>query len=135
MPRVLVIDDDEDIAAVTALMLESGGHEVAIELDERKAMERIAAFHPELIVLDVMFPGNSTAGFDLARQIRSQDQTLPIVMLTSVNDHGSPKFGNQDRDPVWLPISEFIEKPIKKPRLLELVRSLVKKQEQAVYRK
>jgi DNA-binding response OmpR family regulator len=122
---VLVIDDDEDISAATALILKEDGHEVDVELDAGKAMERAAAFQPDLVVLDVMFPGDATAGFDLARRLKSLDQSLRIVMVTSVNDHGKPKFSNDDRDPDWLPVDEFVEKPVKKGRLLELVRSLL----------
>ncbi|MFA6003720.1 MAG: response regulator [Elusimicrobiota bacterium] len=127
MPRILVVDDDEDIAQTTAMMLQAGGHEVETELSEKKAMAKIAAFKPDLIVLDVMFPDNSTAGFELAREIRARHKELPVIMVTSVNEHGTPKFGNKDRDPDWLPISEFVEKPVKKDKLLGLVRGLLAK--------
>lgn len=125
MPRILVVDDDEDIAQTTAWMLKAGGHEVETELSEKNALSRIAAFKPDLIVLDVMFPDNFTAGFELAREIRARHAGLPVIMVTSVNEHGTTKFGNKDRDPDWLPVSEFVEKPVKKDKLLDLVRGLL----------
>lgn len=128
MPRILVIDDDEDVARATATILTSAGHEAALELDAHKAMDRIAAFQPALIVLDVMFPDNATASFDLAREIRARDRTLPVIMVTSINEHRLPKFSNRDRDPVWLPVSEFVEKPVTKARLLRLVESLLERE-------
>lgn len=127
MSRVLVIDDDQDIADVTARMLKDGGHQVGIELDEGKALARVSKEKPELVVLDVMFPGNDNAGFDLAREIRSRFAGLPIIMVTSVNEHSSFRFSNKDRDATWLPVSEFVEKPVKKERLLALVKQLLEK--------
>jgi CheY-like chemotaxis protein len=124
MSRVLVIDDDQDIAELTARMLKSGGHEVEIELDDAKALARLEARKPDVVVLDVMFPGNDNAGFELARKISQQFAGLPIIMVTSVNEHTSLRFGNRDRDDAWLPVSEFVDKPIKKERLLSLVEKL-----------
>ncbi|MFA6030435.1 MAG: response regulator [Elusimicrobiota bacterium] len=127
MARVLVIDDDQDIAKATAMMLEAGGHKAEIELNEKKAVERVGQVKPDVVVLDVMFPGNDTAGFELARDIHSKYEKLPIVMVTSVNEHGKLGFSGADVDPSWLPVSEFIEKPVKKERLLELVRKFTAK--------
>jgi CheY-like chemotaxis protein len=124
MSRVLVIDDDQDIADVTARILKAGGHEVDIELDDAKALERIAGERPDLVVLDVMFPGNNNAGFELARAISQKFAGMPIIMVTSVNEHSKLGFSNKDRDAAWLPVSEFVEKPIKKERLLALVEKL-----------
>jgi CheY-like chemotaxis protein len=124
MAKVLVIDDDQDIASTTAAMLKAGGHTVEIELHEKNAVSRIESVKPQLVVLDVMFPGNPNAGFEIARAIRAKHQMLPIVMVTSVNETASIKFNSKDIDEAWLPVSEFIEKPIKQDRLLELVKKL-----------
>ena len=124
--KILIIDDDQDVINVTSMFLREGGHEVEAELDFKKALPRIEAVRPDLLVLDVMFPGDSTAGFQLARDIRAKHEKLPILMVTSVNREGSVRFSNKDIDENWLPISEFVEKPIKRQRLLELVDRLVK---------
>jgi len=123
--RILVIDDDPDISETTSLMLRSEGHEVEIEMDEKHAMTHIDRFHPDLVVLDVMFPGDPTAGFSLARSIREKHATLPIVMVSSVNAHGGVKFSDKDIDPEWLPISKFIEKPVKRPQLVSAVKQFI----------
>ena len=125
MPKILIVDDDQDVVNVTSMFLREGGHEVETELDAKQALSRIDSVRPDLLVLDVMFPDDSTAGFQLARDIREKHKSLPIIMITSVNREGSVRFGNKDIDPDWLPISEFVEKPVKRKHLLELVDRLI----------
>jgi CheY-like chemotaxis protein len=127
MARVLVIDDDKDIATTTAMHLEAGKHQVEIELNEKGALEHIQKMNPDCLVLDVMFPGNDNGGFELSRAIRAKHPALPIIMVTSVNDTAAVKFGNKDIDAAWLPIDVFVEKPIRREKLLSLVESLTKK--------
>ena len=126
MSKILIVDDDPDVVNVTSVYLREGGHEVAAELDAKKALARIDEVRPDLLVLDVMFPDDSTAGFQLAREIRQKHKDLPIIMVTSVNQSSAVRFGKKDIDPDWLPISEFAEKPIKKKALLDLVAKLTK---------
>jgi CheY-like chemotaxis protein len=125
MPKILIVDDDQDVVNVTSMFLRDGGHDVETELDAKKALARIDAVRPDLLVLDVMFPDDSTAGFQLARDVRQKHKSLPIIMVTSVNQTSAVLFGKKDIDPNWLPISEFVEKPIKKKALLELVQKLI----------
>lgn len=125
MAKILVIDDDEDIASTTKMIVESGGHIAETELDEKRALTHIQAMKPDCLVLDVMFPGNPDAGFELSREIRSKYPKLPIIMVTSVNQFSSVKFSNRDKDETWLPIDEFIDKPVKKDKLLALITKLV----------
>ena len=127
MAKILIVDDDQDVVNVTSMFLREGGHEVVAELEAGKALAAIDAVRPDLLVLDVMFPDDSTAGFQLARDIRRKHKDLPILMVTSVNQTSAVRFGRRDIDPDWLPVSEFVEKPIKRDRLLELVRTFAGK--------
>jgi CheY-like chemotaxis protein len=122
--KIMIVDDDQDVVNVTSTYLREGGYDVEAELDAKKALARIGAVKPVLLVLDVMFPDDSTAGFQLAREIRCKHKALPIIMVTSVNGTSAVRFGKKDIDPDWLPISEFVEKPIKKKTLLDLVAKL-----------
>ena len=70
---------------------------------------------PELVILDVMFPEDSLAGFELARMMRHYNEKLkdvPVLMLTAVNEKFPLGFCSRDIDDNWLPISNFMEKPI-----------------------
>ena len=124
MGYLLIVDDDEDFATATATMLQTDGHEVKIELDIKNAEKSIIEKRPDLIILDVMFPENSTAGFTFARTLRHYNEKLnniPILMLTAVNEKFPLGFSSRDIDDYWLPVEEFLEKPVDLSVLLKKV--------------
>ena len=115
MAYLLVVDDDEDFASAAAMVLRSDGHEVDIELDTESALRHMEQRRPDLVILDVMFPEDSSAGFRLARTIRQRSETLkdiPVLMLTAVNTRFPLGFGVRDIDDNWLPVAGFLEKPV-----------------------
>jgi CheY-like chemotaxis protein len=127
MAFVLIVDDDTDFAGAVGTMLKSRGYETAAEIDAERALDRIRERRPDVVILDVMFPENDTAGFDVARAIRRNFGGLPVVLLTAVNNTFPLGFSNKDRDPTWLPVAEFMEKPIDLNRLCDKIDSIVSK--------
>ncbi len=126
--KVYIIDDDVDIVASLEMALKAAGHEVEAQNDGVNLVENISRFDPAIIILDVMFPDDKEAGFKMARMIRHTDEisTIPIIMLTSVNQDGGfiSKFSSRDIDDMYLPVTEFIEKPINPKLLLEKIEKL-----------
>lgn len=112
MAYLLIVDDDPDFASSVATVCEALGHEVATVHTTAEALERVAQRRPDGLVLDVMFPEDPTAGFELARELRHKHGELPILMLTAVNQQFPLGFSNKDIDPRWLPVTEFVEKPV-----------------------
>ena len=125
MAYLLIIDDDEEFAGAVAAVLQSEGHEAAIEIDPDRALPRLQERRPDAIVLDVMFPENPSGGFELARKIRRNFDCLPILMLTAVNQQFPLGFSNKDIDPNWLPVTEFLEKPVDFQVLRQKVAELI----------
>jgi len=132
MAYLLVVDDDEDFATAARTFLELGGHEVAVELTLEGGEKSLRARRPDLLVLDVMFPGNNSGGFDLARSIRNDPdlKDLPILMLTSINMQFPLGFGKQDIQEGWMPVEDFLEKPVSSEVLQAKVDELVARENQ-----
>lgn len=129
MAFVMVIEDDEDMANAVATILQDAGHEVRIELDHKKAVTCMQERRPDLVILDVMFPGEKTAGFTLARAMRLHNERLkdiPIIVLTAVNQASQGlHFSRLDIDEHWLPVAEFLDKPVDPSVLREKVSALL----------
>lgn len=79
--RVLVVDDDLDIQAAMALALRAEGAVVETADDGSIAVHQVHAFHPEVIVLDLMLPGQS--GFTVLEQARKAIPPAKVVMVTA----------------------------------------------------
>ncbi len=115
MAYLLIVDDDEDFANTAATVLRKEGHDVHVELDTGDAAQSMEDACPDLVILDVMFPEDASAGFDLARRIRHESGKLkevPILMLTAINAKFPLGFGPQDIDDAWMPVTDFLEKPV-----------------------
>ena len=125
----MVVDDDLDISAALEIVLLNSGYEVVVENQTDSAWEKLAERTPDLMVLDVMFPGNSSEGFEFAQKIKGDDrfQDMPIVMMTAINESFPIGFSASDIDPEWLPVSEFLEKPVDFEVLKAKIGDLLKK--------
>src|SRR3954454_9594290 len=79
-PRVLVVEDDDEIAQVLLRSLRLDGYDVRIAGDGEAALDQAAAYHPDLVILDLGLP--KLDGIEVARRLRSTDD-VPILMLTA----------------------------------------------------
>lgn len=113
-----------------SIVLKANGYNVAAQYDDENVIERVLKYNPDLIILDVMFPEDSSAGFKIARELKKNDMlaSIPIIMLSVVNKKGiyMGRFTNQDIDESWLPVNMFLDKPIKPEELLQKVKSVLK---------
>ena len=79
--RILLVEDDADLADLLRLHLEGAGHAVETVADGALGLQRAFAHTPDLIVLDRMLPG--LEGIEVCRRLRDAGRTMPILMLTA----------------------------------------------------
>ncbi len=115
--RLLVVDDDEELARHYALVLRNAGMEVKTVSNPEMVLDVMTEFHPELVLMDLAMPGYS--GIDLARVIRMHDAwvSLPIVYLSAETDLNKQLLAmNSGGD-------DFLTKPISDEHLAAAVAS------------
>ncbi len=120
--KIMIIDDDIDLVEAMRIILESAGYEVIDAQEGSKGIEIIKKEKPDLLILDVMM-GTQDEGFHVAYQLRSDEETreLPIIMVTAVGTQTGYNF-DLSRDESFLPVNEFIEKPVNPHTLIEAVK-------------
>ncbi|MFZ1908953.1 MAG: response regulator [Burkholderiales bacterium] len=118
--RVLVVDDDQDMAGFLAHMLRREGMEADTAADGRAALARIVASPPDLVMLDVLMPGPS--GFEVCRRLKADPSTalIPIVLITALDDSESRVRG------IEAGADDFLSKPVNREELLARVKTLRK---------
>ena len=126
--KILIVDDNVDFSEAVKMTLESGGYEVEVANSVADARERLQQSVPDVIILDILMQ-KGAEGITFSRQLK-KDPTLervPILMLTSVTKQTGFSFVADDpRHPDFLPVNEFIEKPVPPKVLFERVESLLR---------
>lgn len=131
MAKILIIDDDADIVLAVRLCLEAEKHTVIDAKNGTEGLQKIKAQRPDLVILDVMMD-TTTEGFQLALKLRNPDpqseykayRQIPILMLTAIHSTTPLRFG-PDED--YLPVDDFVEKPIDPDTLTKKVKALLKR--------
>ena len=128
MARIVIMDDEQELAENWADTLQRAGFEAEAADLTVAGVEALAANPPDLLLLDVMAPEDSSAGFTIARKIRATESIskLPIIMLTGVNQAFPIEFSSKDIDDEWMPVQEFFEKPADPEKLIPKIRELLK---------
>ncbi len=120
-PRILVVEDESDLALLLAYNLEAEGY--APECVERgdEAELRLAENPPDLLILDWMLPGVS--GLEICRRLRAREsnRTLPVIMLTARGEEGERVRG------LSVGADDYVVKPFSVPELMARVRALLRR--------
>ncbi|WP_456473869.1 response regulator [Candidatus Pyrohabitans sp.] len=82
MARILVVDDDEEIAYLVSIILGREGHGVEVALNGDECIEKLNSFSPDLILMDYFMPGND--GVRVSRLIKMDERfrNIPIILFT-----------------------------------------------------
>lgn len=118
--HVLIIEDDERLAALTGDYLHAQGFRVSLEADGARGVESILALQPDLVILDLMLPGED--GLSICRRVRER-YSGPILMLTARTDDSG------HIDGLELGADDYVAKPVHPRVLLARMRALLRRSE------
>ena len=124
---ILIADDDPDIVEAIKTVLEASGFVVESAPNGQECLRKLRLRKPSLLILDVMMT-TETEGFHVAYEIRKDPvlRDLPILMLTAIEQKTGLKFSPaQDED--YLPVEDFVTKPVEPDELLRRVNALLAK--------
>ncbi|MCH9630129.1 MAG: Sensory transduction protein regX3 [Chlamydiia bacterium] len=109
--RILLIEDEEDIAALIKLHAELNGYKLHVEVDGINGFRAIEREKPDLVILDLMLPGQN--GFDVCRKVKNNSElkNIPVVMLTAKDDEIDVVLGLE------LGADDYVSKPFS-PKVL-----------------
>ena len=117
MVKILVIDDEEGIRSLLDTLLSRKGYEVLLADGGRKGLELFRREHPDAVVLDLKMP--EMDGIAVLTQLRSVNQTLPVIILTGAGT------SDVERQVNALGVSEFIQKEFSMHRLGDALKRLL----------
>ncbi len=113
--RILVVDDNRDSATSLAMLLEMLGHQTHIAYDGLEAIDAAAAFHPDMVLLDIGLP--KLNGYETARKIRQQPWGKEI-MLVALTGWGQEEDRRKSSEAGF---NEHVVKPVDAARLKRLL--------------
>lgn len=124
--KILLVDDDIDFVFIQKAMLEKEGFQVITAGDKMSGLERARAEKPDLAILDVMMT-TEQEGYEMAREMKKDPalKNIPIIMLTSVDAITGLNLKEMAKDPKWLPVEAYLEKPVQPQQLLGEIKRLL----------
>lgn len=116
--RVLITDDDAGIRDLLRDQLEAAGFETKVARDGHEALDRIASFRPDAMVLDLSMPGLD--GFGVLKSLQDQAVRLPVLVLTARHD------ASDVRKAVSLGARDYLAKPFTEAQLKARIARLLR---------
>jgi CheY-like chemotaxis protein len=122
---VLLVDDDPDFLYQQKRQLEAAGLTVFSAENEKQAEQFLASVRPDLAVVDLMMD-NVDGGFTLSYHIKKIDPSIPVILVTSVNNETGLHFDAADPEQKsWIKADAFLSKPIRFEQLKKEVDRLL----------
>ena len=121
IPKVLVVDDEENIRTLVHFNLEKAGYAVEVASNGKEALDQIAISKPELVILDLMLP--VIDGLDVCRQLKGKPSTssIPIIMLTAKSEEVDRVIGLE------LGADDYMTKPFGPRELMARIKAVLRR--------
>jgi two-component system alkaline phosphatase synthesis response regulator PhoP len=119
--RILLIEDEEDIAALVKLQAELSGYKLHVEVDGINGFRAVEREKPDLVVLDLMLPGMN--GYDLCRKIKTNSElkNIPVIILSAKNEELDVLLGLE------LGADDYVAKPFSPKILISRIKAVLRR--------
>lgn len=119
--RILLIEDEEDIAALIKLQAELSGYKIHVEVDGLNGFRAIEREKPDLVILDIMLPGQN--GFDICRKLKSSPElrNIPVVILSAKGEELDVILGLE------LGADDYVGKPFSPKVLFSRIKAVLRR--------
>ena len=119
--RILLIEDEEDIAALIKLQAEISGYRLHVEVDGINGYRAVERERPDLVILDIMLPGQN--GYDVCRKIKNHPELkmIPVVILTAKSEELDVILGLE------LGADDYIAKPFSPKVLFSRIKAVLRR--------
>ena len=119
--RILLIEDEEDIAALIKLQAEISGYKLHVEVDGINGYRAIEREKPDLVILDIMLPGEN--GLDVCRKMKNNPETknIPVVILSAKGEELDVVLGLE------LGADDYVAKPFSPKVLFSRVKAVLRR--------
>ena len=121
--KLLVVDDDQEIRELLSAYLDKNGFQVVAAEDGNAMRHQLAVAHFDLVILDIMLPGDD--GFTLCKEIRSRSN-IPLIMLTAGSDETDRIIGLE------LGADDYVCKPFNPRELLARIKAVLRRFDEGV---
>lgn len=123
--RILLIEDEEDIAALIKLQAELSGFKLHVEVDGINGFRAVEREKPDLVLLDIMLPGQN--GYDVCRKIKSLPElkSIPVIILTAKDEELDILLGLE------LGADDYILKPFSPKVLMSRIKAVLRRGKEA----
>lgn len=120
-PRLLLIEDEEDIAALIKLQADISSYTLHVEVDGLNGLIAIEREKPDLVILDIMLPGQS--GLDVCRKMKSNPQTkdIPVIMISAKTEEIDQVLGLE------LGADDYVAKPFSPKVLFSRIKAVLRR--------
>jgi two-component system, OmpR family, alkaline phosphatase synthesis response regulator PhoP len=118
--KILIADDNQQNCELLDAYLSDENYEIAMAYDGQQTLDRVTAWEPDLILLDIMMP--KLSGYEVCQQLKSDEKTraIPILMVTALNEK------NDIEKAVGAGCDDFLTKPVNQLELKTRVKSLLR---------
>jgi CheY-like chemotaxis protein len=126
--RILVVDDEPDVASYLIMLLRDSGYETLSASDGAEALELVRKEHPDLVTLDISMPKSSGTRFYKEVKTDPELAPIPVVIVTGVTGFGGDPYAYEKfiSNRTLVPAPEaFFPKPLDRTAFLEKVKKLL----------